>query len=91
MQGPLSPPVNATRGNSIVGFITGICGSSNMSFLPALEWVKLSLAVRLQRPNIPVQPAAAGEEGGRSPQAAAAKTIILIASGQLAASQERKH
>ena len=68
-----------------------------MSILPALKWAKLSLGVWLQtqenpqeRPNLPVHPSTAGEEAGRSPQAAAAKTIILIASGQLAASQERK-
>lgn len=70
-----------------------------MSILPALKWVKLSLAVWLQtqepqqqRPNIPAHLSTAGEERGRSPQAAKAKAkaIILIASGQLAASQERK-
>lgn len=68
-----------------------------MSILPALKWVKLSLAVlpqtqepQQQRPHIPVHLSTAGEEGGPPPQAAAAKTIILIASGQLAAGQERK-
>lgn len=63
-----------------------------MSILPALKWAKLSLAVCLavwlqaqepqqRRPHIPVHLSTAGKEGGRPPQATAAKNHYSYRSG----------